>query len=82
MAIRGTPVSGTCEWAVWVPKLQTIVRQKAKDHGAQGGDETQSKIAAVIEQERVFAREEIEEPQIEGLAEIAVLVPVGAETGV
>ena len=56
--------------------------EQAKDHGAQSGDETQSEIAALVEDERVFARKQVQEPQIEGLAEIAVLVPVGAEAGV
>ena len=56
--------------------------KEAEDHGAQRGNETQSKVAALIEDERVYAREEVQEPQIEGLAEIAVLVPMGAEAGV
>ncbi len=56
--------------------------EEAQDHGAQRGDEAQRQVAALVEHERVLAREQVQEPNIEGLAEVAVLVPVGAKAGV
>ena len=56
--------------------------EQAKDHGAQSGNEAKGKVAAAVECERVFAGKQVQEPQIKGLAKIAVLVPVRAKAGV
>src|ERR1700678_3491928 len=62
--------------------LKPLSCKQAQDHGAKRGDKTQGKVAALVEHERVFARKQIQEPQIEGLAKVAVLIPVGAKPGV
>ena len=54
---------------------------KAEDHGAEGGDEAEGEIAAVVEEEGLGAGELVEEPDVEGLAEVAVHVPVRREAG-
>ena len=52
-----------------------------KQHGAEGGNEAERQIAAAIVDETRGAREQIEEPNVEGLAEVAVLVPMRGEAG-
>src|SRR5271163_2175012 len=62
--------------------LEPLPCKQAQDHGAQRGDKAQGKVAAVVEHEWVFARKEVQEPHIEGLPKVAVLIPVGAKPGV
>src|SRR5262249_47126342 len=53
---------------------------EAEDHRSERGDEAQRRVAAAIEEERALAREEVQEPRVEGPGEVAVLVPVGLES--
>src|SRR5271156_2307476 len=62
--------------------LKPLSCKQAQDHGAKRGDKAQGKITALVEHEWVFARKQVQEPQIEGLAKVAVLIPVGAKPGV
>lgn len=52
---------------------------EAKDHGAEGGDEAEGEVSATVVDKRRGAGKEVEEPEVEGLAEVGVLVPVGGE---
>ncbi len=54
---------------------------EAEDHGGEGRDEAEGEIAAIVEEEGLGAGEAVEERDIEGLAEVAVLVPTGGEAG-
>ena len=62
--------------------MKPLSGEQAQDHGAQRGDEAQGKVAALVEHERVFAGKQVQEPHVEGLAKVAVLVPVRAKAGV
>ena len=54
---------------------------KAEDHGGECGDEAESDIASIVVEEGLGAGELVEEPDVEGLPEVAVHVPVGGEAG-
>src|SRR5207248_3011027 len=53
---------------------------QAEDHGAKRGNETQREVAAVVVHEGMLAREEVQEPLVEAVAEIVVFVPVRGES--
>src|SRR5581483_8829885 len=55
---------------------------ETEDHGAQRRDEAEREIAAAVKNERPYTREEVQEPLVERVAQIGVLVPVRHETGV
>lgn len=52
---------------------------EAEDHGAEGGDEAEGEVSAAVVEEGRGAGKEIQEPEVEGLAEVGVLVPVSCE---
>src|SRR5204862_548996 len=54
---------------------------QAKDHGPQGGNETQREVAAFVVRKGMFAREQVQEPLVEAVSEIVVFVPVRGESG-
>ena len=56
-------------------------RGDSQQHGAKRRNKAQRQIAAVVEQERTGAREQVQEPDIERLAEIAVHIPVRCKAG-
>jgi len=53
---------------------------EAEDHGAEGGDEVEGEVSATVVEEGRGAGKEVEEPEVEGLAEVGVLVPVRCES--
>ena len=53
---------------------------KTEQHGTQCGDEAEGEIAAGVVEEGRGSGKEIQEPEIEGLAEVYVLVPVCGES--
>jgi hypothetical protein len=57
-----------------------LTREQAEDHRAERRDETQRRVAASVEYERLFFREEIAEPRLDGRREVAVLLPVRGES--
>src|SRR3954467_2753866 len=59
---------------------EPLASEEAEQHGSQGRNEAESEIASAVEAERRSSREEIEEPEVEGLAEVHVLVPVSGES--
>ena len=58
---------------------QELPGDQAEDHCAQGGDETEGAVAATVGDEGLWAREKVEEPGIEGDAEVVGLPPVRGE---
>src|SRR6266568_2915151 len=66
---------------LWGSRAKPFSRLEAKEHSSEGGDEAERQIAAVIEHKPRSARKEIQEPDIECLTEVAVLVPVGGKAG-
>ena len=61
---------------------QPAAGDQAEDHRAERRDEAQCEIAAAIRDERLRAREQVEEPDVERVSEIVVLVPVRRESAV
>ena len=55
---------------------------QAQDHGAERGNEAERQIAAAVKHERLDAREEIQEPLVEGVAQVGVLIPMRGEARV
>ena len=54
---------------------------QAEYHRPQCRDETERGVTAVVEQKRLLAREEVEEPAVERPGQVRVHVPVGGEAG-
>src|SRR5437867_367485 len=53
---------------------------QAQDHRAQRRNETQREVSTGVVHEGIFAREQVQEPLVEAVAEIVVLVPVRRES--
>ena len=66
-AAKGNPRSGLA-----IPPAG----DEAQQQGAQRGDKAERKVAARVVSKALRARKEIQEPNVEGLAQVAVLVPV------
>lgn len=60
---------------------QLTARDEAEEHSAEGGDETESDVAAAVFEEGLGAGEEIEEPAVEGGAEVFGLGPLAGMLG-
>ena len=61
---------------------QPAAGDQPQDHRAQRGDEAQRRVAAAVGDKRRLARQQVEEPHVEGLPEVAVLVPVRRQPAV
>src|SRR5204862_8193140 len=55
-------------------------RNQAQDHRAQRGNETQREVSTGVVFETIFTREQVQEPLVEAVSKIVVLVPVRGET--
>ena len=55
---------------------EVLARHEPEDHGDERGDEVQGLVAAAVEDERLLAREQVQEPLVKGRREIGVHVPV------
>src|SRR6266568_576326 len=53
---------------------------QAQDHCAQRRNETQCEVSTRVVHEAIFAREQVQEPLVEAVSEIVVLVPVRSES--
>lgn len=60
---------------------QTQAGLKSERHGGERGDEVQCLIAAGVEDERLRARKEIQEPDVERRCKVCVLFPMRGEAG-
>src|ERR1039457_5669309 len=69
-ALDGDPGSG---------RAKPFAGAEAKENGAHRGDKAEGEIAAFVVEEAGRARQNVEEPDVECLAKVAVLVPVGGE---
>ena len=67
---------------LWRRLEEPSAADHTQQHGSQRGDEAQRQVASVVIAERAGARKQIQEPDIESLAKIRVLVPVRGEPGV
>src|SRR5262249_1693945 len=61
---------------------QPTARGKSEDHRAESRYEAEGQVSAAVEYKGLSPREEVEEPLIECVAEVGVLVPVCREAGV
>ena len=55
---------------------QVFPGNESEDHGDERGDEVEGLVAAVVEDERLLAREEVQEPLVEAGREVGVHVPM------
>ena len=69
------------EWDLRSNTTQPPAGDQTQNHGAERGNKTQGEVATIIGHEGRSAREQIQEPLVESIAEIGVLVPVGKESG-
>ena len=60
-------------------RTQVFTGHEPKDHGDERRDEVEGLVAAAIEDEGLLAREEVQEPLIEGRREVGAHVPVCPE---
>jgi len=58
---------------------QVFPGNESEDHGDERGDEVEGLVAAVVEDERLLAREEVQEPLVERGREVGIHVPVRPE---
>ena len=63
-----------------VLSAQPSAHQQTANHRAQGGNETQRQVATPVVEKRLGPREPIEEPHIEVMGRVGVLVPMGGES--
>src|SRR6266576_2465251 len=59
---------------------QPTPRNQAEDHRPQCRDKTQCEVTALVVNKRMLARKEIQEPLVETVSEIVVLVPMRSES--
>src|ERR1035438_396981 len=53
-----------------------LAGREPQDHGAEGWNKAERQISAIVFDERLDAREEVEEPDVESVAEVVALIPV------
>src|SRR5271155_2722857 len=62
-------------------RAKPLARAQAEQHGAQRGYEAECEISTAVVQEARCTRQEVQEPDVKCLPEVAVLVPVRGEAG-
>lgn len=77
---RGTGEEETADGKAGGGGKEPSTGDEAEDHGAERRDEAEGEVSAAVVDEGRGAGKEIEEPEVEGLAEVGVLVPVRCES--